>query len=98
MIALNCPCDNLPTLLPNESVGQRVYCPHSGAPFVVLGGQPFGEEEWRACERPSFLLRYLEEREYQLSGRKRRLLACAVCRLAWGRLPDDQCRRAVAHI
>src|SRR5262249_23918876 len=36
-----------------------------------------------------------EERGHPLSGRKRRLLACAVCRLSWNRLPDDQCRRAV---
>jgi hypothetical protein len=96
LVALLCPCDRLPVLLPADSVGRRVACPDSGARFVVPpGGRPFGDDEWRACQVPQLVVRYLYLRGRVPSDRKCRLLRCAHCRRSWHQLPDERYRRAV---
>jgi hypothetical protein len=50
------------------------------------------EADWLACEDAGEMLRHLRNRG---SDRKRRLLACAWVRRAWGNLADERGRRAV---
>jgi hypothetical protein len=96
LVALHCPCDRLPVLLPADSVGRRVACPESGARFVVPpGGRPFGDDEWRACQVPRLVVSYLYHRRRVPDDRKCRLLRCAHCRRTWHLLPDERYRRAV---
>src|SRR5579883_2624218 len=49
-------------------------------------------DKWRTCTRPEPMLKAVAG---QASGRKLRLLGCAVCRLAWDLMPDPRCRAAV---
>src|SRR5581483_1300225 len=50
------------------------------------------EGEWLNCRDPLPMLRFVRLR---LSDRKRRLFACACCRLVWDALPADWSRQAV---
>jgi len=50
------------------------------------------EAEWRTCDDPAAMLHFLRG---QVSGRKRRLFACACVRSVGHLLPDDAGRRAV---
>jgi hypothetical protein len=95
MIHFLCPCDQIPTVLSADSVGRQIACPWSGARFRVPEGRPFGEAEWQTCEQPTLLLQCLGFFHRPNSARKRRLLACAICRIYWAQIPDARCRRAV---
>jgi hypothetical protein len=96
LIAFNCLCDSLPTLVFANLVGQRIACPHSGARMIVPQGRPFGDDDWRACQLPELLLQYLLRRGRQVSPRKCRLLICATARRHWDRIPDGRSREVVA--
>jgi hypothetical protein len=53
------------------------------------------EEEWFAETHPFYMLTWWEYLRGEPSPRKRRLLACASCRLIWPLLADNRLRRAV---
>jgi hypothetical protein len=59
------------------------------------GKAPVTDEEWRDDPHPFRLLRWWRYFRGEESQRKRRLLACACCRLFWGHLSDACLRRAV---
>jgi hypothetical protein len=50
------------------------------------------EPEWLTCSAPWTMLLFVRNR---LSDRKRRLFACACCRLIWEHLPGEHVRQAV---
>jgi hypothetical protein len=52
------------------------------------------ESEWHTSGDPVAMLSFLR-RQKATSERKLRLFGVACCRLAWSRLSDDRCRRAV---
>jgi hypothetical protein len=95
MIHFLCPCDQIPTVLSADRIGQQIRCPWSGARFRVPEGRPFGEAEWQTCDQPTLLLQCFGFFRRPDSARKRRLLACAICRIYWEQIPDARCRRAV---
>lgn len=51
------------------------------------------EAEWLACRDLKAMLAWLGDR---VSGRKRRLFACACCRTEWGRIDEEDGRKAIA--
>lgn len=66
---------------------------------AVLGkGQGKGlvtEEEWLSETHPFYMLTWWEYLRGEPSLRKRRLIACASCRLIWPLMADERLRRAV---
>jgi hypothetical protein len=59
------------------------------------GKDPVTEEEWFAETHPFYMLTCWEYLRGEPSLRKRRLIACASCRLIWPLLADARLRRAV---
>lgn len=53
------------------------------------------EAEWLACTEADWMVSHVRDRT---SDRKRRLFACACCRLIWHLLVDERSRRAVEAV
>jgi hypothetical protein len=89
MLYCECPCvccDTQVFLLPDGATGEGIRCPSCGRPLRAAFLQAFGEDEWLAQDAPHFLASF--EAVRTAPERKRRLFACAGCRLAWYPLAD----------
>jgi hypothetical protein len=53
------------------------------------------EDEWLTENHPFYMLTRWEYYRGKPSARKRRLLACAACRLIWYLMPEDHLRQAI---
>jgi hypothetical protein len=85
-------CDTQVFLLPDDQAPREIRRPSCGRRLPFRHIQPFGEAEWLACTDPLTLARY---RTPRITNRKRRLFACACCRLLWDQLADPRNRAAV---
>jgi hypothetical protein len=93
LVLAHCPNDGMLLVLPESSAGRRITCYGCGKEFIAPVDL-FGEDEWRNCQFVEHVIAYLKAVKAYPSPRKRRLLACAVCRLSWEDL-DDNCRQAL---
>jgi hypothetical protein len=85
-------CDTQVFILPDATGLAVLRCPSCGRELHPQRIDPFGESDWWTCTDPVVLASY---RRNWPSERKRRLFACACCRLEWGFLSHLAWRDAV---
>src|SRR5262245_39127447 len=85
-------CDTRVFLVPEADTrpSQVFRCPGCSRQLRLDRSQPSDESGWLACDDPALLV---QRRNSRATSRKRRLCACACCRVAWDWLPDP-CRTA----
>src|SRR5262249_6712132 len=78
VIVFHCPCCAETYALPDDTVGQTIRCPSTGARVQVTATGTFGAAEWDSWEQPGPLLFAL--RRWWPGERKHRLVALAIGR------------------
>jgi hypothetical protein len=85
-------CSTQVFLLPDTQAEEVIHCPRCTRDVITLRLQPFDEAQWLACTDPLVLTQW---KGPTATERKRRLFACACCRLLWARLAAPRARVAV---
>jgi hypothetical protein len=95
VIECHCVCNCCSTqvfLLPDAAAEEVIRCPFCSREVITQRLQPFNEAQWLACTDPLLLTQWEGP---AATERKRRLFACACCRLLWGKLTQPRARAAV---